>query len=300
MWEHGSFAEIGENPDALVQRARIRVTSIAGDTVLLQGNLEFGGLRLRVQTTVDAREDPEQLVRTRLHDRLARFLATDTARYPGLAGTTAQAWLPPRDFSSLASRHTTRPTILRRKVVALRRETADDAAFFMDAMDYDFHLFFCVDTWQESVVFRCGPTGYKVAPLSLRNGVPQRRTLPITVSPRPAPRLTHEEARARLRRTEMPFVFFADAGVERPSGAVLYQRYDGHYGLLSGIRSVPHAAGCPAERTPASASGRLQAVQPVVVGKTGAGDAGVSGLERVVEAATRAGAGQVRPAGGAA
>jgi hypothetical protein len=47
----------------------------------------------------------------------------------------------------------------------------------MDAMDYDFHLFRCADTGQDRVVYRCGPTGYKVAQLSLSNGLPQRRAI---------------------------------------------------------------------------------------------------------------------------
>lgn len=237
---HGKFSTIEENPDALVRQARLRVTPVPGSAVVVQGNLDLDGLRLRVQTAVDIGPNPEELVRTRLADRLAHFLAAGTSGYPGMLGNAAQTWQPPRDFSfGTGQRQARHPEIRRRKIVRLRHETADDAAFFMDAMDYDFHLFFCVDTWQDSMVFRCGPTGYRVAPLSLRDGLPQRRALPITVSPRPAPRLTQQEALMRLRRTEMPFVFFADAGADRPCGSVLYQRYDGHYGLISEVGSAP-------------------------------------------------------------
>ena len=236
MVRHGNFSTIEGNLDALIPQVRLRVTRVPDGAVVIQGNLELDGLRLRVQTAVDIETNSEEVVRTRLADRLAHFLATDTSSYRGMLGNAAQTWQPPRDFGT-GQRPTPYPEIRRRKIVPLRHETADDAAVFMDAMDYDFHLFFCVDTWQESVVFRCGPTGYQVAALSLRNGLPQRRALPITVSPRPAPFLTQQEALVRLHRTEMPFVFFADTGTDRPCGSVLYQRFDGHYGLIAGVRS---------------------------------------------------------------
>ena len=236
MRDHPSPVGITEDPDVLFQRMRIRVTPVAdgraNSAVVVQGNLNAGGLRLRVQAAGSDAAAAAELVHTRLRSRLNRLTA---ACYQGVPGDGPHAWLPPRDFSfgtNKPSRSAVRPEIRRRKVVGLRQETVDDAAFFMDAMDYDFHLFSCVDTGQDSVVYRCGPTGYKVAPLSLKNGLPQRRAIPITVSPRPAPCLTEQQAAAQLRDTEMPFVFFSDAGADRPSGIVLYQRYDGHYGLL--------------------------------------------------------------------
>ncbi|MEV4143838.1 sigma 54 modulation/S30EA ribosomal C-terminal domain-containing protein [Amycolatopsis sp. NPDC049691] len=45
------------------------------------------------------------------------------------------------------------------------------------------------------------------------------------------PRLTAEAAGERLDALELPFLFFRDSGTER--GAVLYLRYDGHYGLVT-------------------------------------------------------------------
>lgn len=56
-------------------------------------------------------------------------------------------------------------------------------------------------------------------------------TLDVTVSPHPAPLLSTDEARERLGLLGLPFLFFLDA--DRGRGAVLYHRYDGHYGLVT-------------------------------------------------------------------
>ena len=248
MRDRPSLVGIANDPAVLFARMRIRVTPVAdrrtSSAVVVQGNLTAGGQRLRVQTAGSDADDAAELVRTRLRSRLNRLAA---ACYQGIPGDAPHTWLPPRDFG-FGTDTPSRPEIRRRKVVGLRQETVDDAAFFMDAMDYDFHLFSCIDTGQHSVVYRCGPTGYKVTSLSLKNGLPQRRAIPITVSPRPVPCLTKQQAAARLRDTEMPFVFFSDAGADRPSGTVLYQRYDGHYGLLEPNRPMSRVMPGPVGR----------------------------------------------------
>lgn len=233
MWECHNHLRLADDPETVVARARVRVTRLdAGPKlVVAQGNVDLADLRLRVQTATDDPCGAETLIRQRLHSRL---IALCTA---GQSDADRREWLRPRDFGARTRRG--RPEIRRHKVVALRRQTADDAAFVMDAMDYDFHLFCCADTGQVSMIYRCGPTGYRVAPLSLRDGLPRRRAVPITVSPTCAPCLTSQQALARLRRTAMPFVFFADSSAGRPTGTVLYQRYDGHYGLLGRSELMP-------------------------------------------------------------
>jgi hypothetical protein len=108
----------------------------------------------------------------------------------------------------------------------------DDAVAEMDRMDYDFHLFTEQGTGQDSVVYRAGPTGYRLA--RLRPGGTDRiaphRTA-VTVSERPVPRLAVPEAVRRLDLTGTPFLFFR--GVDSGRGCLLYHRYDGHYGLIT-------------------------------------------------------------------
>jgi hypothetical protein len=117
--------------------------------------------------------------------------------------------------------------IVRHKSFALVAETPDEAAFEMDVLDYDFHLF--IDTRLDSVLYRAGPTGYRLARTA--PGPVPSAAVPLTVTPQPAPRLKVTEAVARLVLTGWPFVFFVDADSGR--GGVLYHRYDGHYGLIA-------------------------------------------------------------------
>ncbi|MCV7231303.1 sigma 54 modulation/S30EA ribosomal C-terminal domain-containing protein [Mycobacterium branderi] len=101
----------------------------------------------------------------------------------------------------------------------------------MELLDYDFHLFTEKGTRQASVVYRAGPTGYRVAQLkpSVEELAPFE--LPVTLSPQPAPRLTLQRAKEELCLLGLPFLFFIDVAEGR--AGVLYHRYDGHYGLIS-------------------------------------------------------------------
>ncbi|NUU21525.1 MAG: sigma 54 modulation/S30EA ribosomal C-terminal domain-containing protein, partial [Streptomycetaceae bacterium] len=121
--------------------------------------------------------------------------------------------------------------IVRHKSFALARETPDEAAFEMDAMDYDFHLFTDLGTGQDSVIYRAGPTGLRLAQVQPRPDLIGPLAVRLTVSPTPAPRLRPSFARRRLDASCDPFVFFTHAVTGR--GNVLYRRYDGHYGLIT-------------------------------------------------------------------
>ena len=122
--------------------------------------------------------------------------------------------------------------IIRHKAFALGTDTVDEAAFDMDVLDYDFHLFTELGTGQDSVLYRAGPAGYRLAqPTPPRTEELAACRLPLTVSTQPAPRLTTEEAIHRLGLIDLPFLFYVDAATGRSS--VLYHRYDGHYGLIT-------------------------------------------------------------------
>jgi hypothetical protein len=224
---HPARLDSTPDPKALLGRARIRVSPLAtgpAPWVVAQANVNLNGRPLRVQTVAESPEQAGEALCRRLRENLARLES------PG-----AGQWTRPRDFSGFAEQtwwNAYRPQIRRRKAVVLRRQTADEAAAHMDTMDYDCHLFADADTGQDSMVHRCGPTGYRVVQLSTRSGPARRRSPLTTYSGRPVPTLTPPEAVARLRGTGLPFVFFCDAWAERPSGAVLYQRYDGNYGFL--------------------------------------------------------------------
>ncbi|MFC1437604.1 sigma 54 modulation/S30EA ribosomal C-terminal domain-containing protein [Streptacidiphilus sp. N1-10] len=234
-----SIEQLDHDADLLIMRARIKLTRLADQTLRLpavvQGNLDIGGIPLRAQTSAHSVHEAIYLLRDRLREQLMRLLRSG-APYPDEAVGT------PRESPYRHSRHqhadldlppVVRHRITRRKTVLLRCETVDEAAFRMDTMDYDCHLFTDADTGQDSMVFRSGPTGYSLAQLSAKSGPPRRRHLPVTVRPRPAPRLTPNQALARLHLTTLPFLFFANTAAPATArGAMLYERYDGHYGLL--------------------------------------------------------------------
>jgi hypothetical protein len=83
----------------------------------------------------------------------------------------------------------------------------------------------------DTVIYRAGPTGYRLAQLTPDPAWQPATEVPVTVSTQPAPWLDLPEAIERLGLTGLPFLFFADATTAR--GCVLYLRYDGHYGLIT-------------------------------------------------------------------
>lgn len=121
--------------------------------------------------------------------------------------------------------------VVRHKSYEPARTTPDEAVFDMDLLDYDVHLFTDDGTGQDAVVYRGGPTAYRLARLRPVDRPEPVTAVPLSVSDRPAMRLTLAEAVARLNLTGQPFLFFADAADGR--GRLLYHRYDGHYGLVT-------------------------------------------------------------------
>ena len=234
-----SIEQLDRDADLLIRRARIKLTRLADQGLrhpaVVQGNLDIGGIPLRTQTAAHSLHEAIHLLRERLRDQLARLFRNGVP-YSGMAISGPRESLHrggSEQHTDLDLPPVLRHRIMRRKAVTLRCETVDEAAFRMDAMDYDCHLFTDADTGQDSMVFRSGPTGYSVAQLSARSGPPRRRHLPVTVRPRPAPYLTPGQALARLDLTALPFLFFAHTAAPAAArGALLYERYDGHYGLL--------------------------------------------------------------------
>ena len=101
-----------------------------------------------------------------------------------------------------------------------------------DTFDYEFHLFTEIGTTFASVLYRGGPTGYRLALVTAVS--PEQLApfeLPLTISSQPAPCITVEQATERLGLLGLPFLFFIDAAQGR--AGVLYHRYDGHYGLIT-------------------------------------------------------------------
>lgn len=217
---------LDRHPDPAVQRP-----------IIAQANIDINGRLVRAQVAAGTAREAIDRLEARMRRRLQRV---------------AQDWEATRGRQPVADphewRHRSEPAhrpnyfprpvderrIVRRKSFTLGTLTVDEAAAEMELLDYDFHLFTERGTGQDSVLYRVGPTGYRLAQV-----VPGPRTrlsafeLPVTLSAQPAPRLTPAKAADRLSQLDLPFMFFADARSKR--GCVLYHRYDGHYGLITPV-----------------------------------------------------------------
>ncbi|MFF7458289.1 sigma 54 modulation/S30EA ribosomal C-terminal domain-containing protein [Kitasatospora sp. NPDC008115] len=237
--------------DALVESLRVRVGTIgaagspAGAGVLTQVNAEVDGRRIRVQeAAADLGEAMDRLTEG-LRARMAA-VTSGWAPRPWPRRTRTRALLtdagpeaPAAPAAALAEAAAARAglpypagpqRIVRRKRAQLVWCSPDAAARTMDAMDYDIHLFTDPATETDAVVYRVGPTGYRLA-RTVAAGPPTRPAVPMTLSPCGAPELTEDQAVDRLTAAELPYLFFAQPGSGR--GRVLYRRFDGGLGLIA-------------------------------------------------------------------
>lgn len=119
--------------------------------------------------------------------------------------------------------------LLRRKSYAVSKISAHEAAFEMDQLDYDFHLFLDEGSGADAVIARRDDDGlelYSVDPDAGKGPAGE----PSDFAVLPVARLRLEEAIGRLNAGEERFVAFAEP--DEGGLNLLYRRYDGHYGLI--------------------------------------------------------------------
>ncbi|MGV0645022.1 sigma 54 modulation/S30EA ribosomal C-terminal domain-containing protein [Mycolicibacterium sp. XJ2546] len=198
--------------------------------VIAQANLDVDGRLVRAQAHGDTAREAIDRLDDRLRSRLRRAAEHWEARRANRPAPAAQ------------EAHADRPThlpvppeereIVRRKSYTIAACSADEAVMEMELLDYDFHLFTEKATEMASVIYRDGPTGYRLAQVA---PVPKEQLapfeLPVTISATGPPCITVEQATERLGLLGLPFLFFIDAAQGR--AGVLYRRYDGHYGLIT-------------------------------------------------------------------
>ncbi|MFB6894700.1 sigma 54 modulation/S30EA ribosomal C-terminal domain-containing protein [Kitasatospora sp. NPDC056327] len=249
------IAAVVSGADALVESLRVRVGTIgagnppAGSAplgVLAQVNAEVDGRRIRVQeAAADLGEALDRLadgLRARMtavgsgwtprpwpRRIRTRVLPGGAAAVPPAPAVPAPLRVGPPGLPGPPGPPGPGP-VVRRKRAQLVWCSPDAAARTMDAMDFDIHLFTDPATETDAVVYRVGPTGYRLA-RTVAAGPPGRAAVPMTLSPCGAPELTEEQATERLTAAELPYLFFAHPGTGR--GRVLYRRFDGGLGLIA-------------------------------------------------------------------
>lgn len=260
--------EVGELPEATARYARdkiLKAVQRAGEPVLAirvritvhpdpaverpvvaQANVDLGGRPVRAEVTAPTPREAVDLLEARLRHRLDRFARDWEARRGrqpvdrphewrrGSAAPRRPLWFPRDPAERL---------VIERESFSPAPATLEEAAFELDVMDHAFHLFTELESGQDSVLYRAGPTGLRLAQVNPAPGDPPGISGGrLTVSPLPAPLLTVTEATDRLEISGLPFLFYLDG--DRARGCVLYHRYDGHYGLIvpptHGTEPGPH------------------------------------------------------------
>lgn len=171
-----------------------------------------------------------------LADRLRRLLVQHADRVRTRHRWTGEAGTHEWRHGDLARRRTAyfpRPAeerqVIRRKTFALEPLTPDEAAYDMDLLGHDFHLFTDLATGGDALIYRRSDGRFGVQG-AVSAGETQTAAASLVVEG-PAPEMTQGQATAHLVLAGEPFVFYRDASGAR--GTVLYVRYDGHYGLIT-------------------------------------------------------------------
>ncbi|MDD4866912.1 MAG: HPF/RaiA family ribosome-associated protein [Mycobacterium sp.] len=203
--------------------------------VIAQANLDVDGRPVRAQVEGTTAREAVDRLETRLRQQLERLAEHWEAKRGGTPKAGPYEWRrqsEPSHRPQYFSRPEGERRIIRHKTYSLPTCTVEEAAFEMELLDYEFHLFTEAGTGQDSVLYRSGPTEYRLAlvdPQSADKLPPSE--MPLSISPQPAPRLTVDQAIERIGLLGVPFLFFVDS--DRNRGSVLYHRYDGHYGLIA-------------------------------------------------------------------
>ncbi|MFW6205448.1 MAG: sigma 54 modulation/S30EA ribosomal C-terminal domain-containing protein [Actinomycetota bacterium] len=201
--------------------------------VIAQANLDVNGRLLRAQVSAPTGYEAVDELDQRLRRQLRRMARHWEAKRGARPKPEPNEW---RHISAPTERPPHYPLpeherrVVRHKTFGPGLATPDEAVFDLDMLDYEFYLFTEEETGQDSVIYRGGPTGYRMAQVDPEPDRTWSTAVPLTVSEQPAPILTVAEAQTRLDATGLPFLFFAEPETGR--GRVLYRRYDGHYGLI--------------------------------------------------------------------
>ncbi|MET7768341.1 HPF/RaiA family ribosome-associated protein [Nocardia sp. NPDC005366] len=201
--------------------------------IVAQANVDTQGRVVRVQVAAETTREAIDLLAARLKTRLERLSRHRDAVRNGRRGFRGHEWRHgdiSRAWLSYFPRESEQREVVRRKSYALIGETCDEAIFDMETMDYEFHLFTESGSGADSVMYRAGDTGYRLAQVDPSPDAVTHGATECTISRVSAPTLDIGAAIDRLELTGLPFVFFRDRDSNR--GSVLYHRYDGNYGLI--------------------------------------------------------------------
>jgi hypothetical protein len=236
----GSLLRMAPEP---VLFARVTLTMAAdravGRPATVRVNVDLNGRLIHAGAAAATAREAVERMGDRLRIRLERAARNWAATRGSKPVSLPHEWRHesiPRSRTPYFPRPPEDRTTVRRTSYALAPQTPAEAAADLEALGFEFHLFTDLATRQDSVIYRTDG-GYRMARARPGTGWPGPANASITVSDRPAPRLTPAAAVGRLEAFGQPFVFFVDSETGR--GSLVYHRYDGHYGLVApaGVRA---------------------------------------------------------------
>lgn len=163
----------------------------------------------RASTLTEAADQLEERLRRQLEERADRQRDEHRRRSPNASWRHGNA---PSGTTPYFDRPADERSLVSHKTFATPQATLDEARWDRFLLDYDFYLFVDADTGTDTVL---SGDGEDETLLRLEDA----QTLEV------------DEAIQWLDTLNDSFLFFRDAATDR--GAVVYRRYDGHYGLLT-------------------------------------------------------------------
>lgn len=218
-----------------VAGARVVLISEANPSISLaaraEGEIVLAGHAVRARVAArdmwQAVDELTERLRERLRDHVERLITRQRAgAAPGPGEWRHGAWAPSRPP------HAWRPAaerrLVRRKTFAVRPLDVHEALAELEALDHSFYLYRDTDAGADVVVHRRDDGRYGVIVQGGAPGAPE--TGPVVEPNRHPTPMGLAAATGEMDALDHRFLFFTDARSGR--GAVLYLRYDGHYGLI--------------------------------------------------------------------
>jgi len=224
--------------DEPVLAARIKLTHAPDPArarpAIAQATLDVNGEAVRAHVAAHELREAIDLLQRRLLDKLEHRRERREAERRSAAVPEPGEWRH-RDLPAVRPDYFDRPAedrqLVRHKTFATDELTPDEAAFDMDQLDFDFYLFEDLASGQDSLLDRTADGTYRLTRLNPSPADPGPTAVPLQLTGTASPQLTLGEAIERLDSGGERFVFFAEATTGR--GAVVYRRYDGHYGVIT-------------------------------------------------------------------
>lgn len=204
---------------------------------IAQATLDVNGVLVRAHEAGDDLQEAIDRLENTLRDKLEHLTERRQAlRKRGPAAREPREWRhgdrctqrPPYFDRPIPERE-----VVRHKTFALHALSPAEAADEMDFLGYDFHLFVCSETGEPSVIAHDADGRLMLS----SSGAPPAAEDWFVLDPTPIPSTSEQDAIEFLNLTGRPYVFFQQQ--EGGQAAVLYRRYDGHYGLVTAHSNEP-------------------------------------------------------------